>query len=95
MTEIEAVNYVKAEIDKTIDGYNIEIIGRKYDGMSIYIATIAVILKDDVIQPQTLVDIYEKIKNDSLDIEVIGTSKDIRDLKFEVLTLQAEITIGE
>lgn len=95
MTEIQAIDYIKTEVSKTISGFHIDVISRKYVGMSTYDATIAVILKDDVIIPQTLLDIYNKIKNDSLDIEVVGTSKDIKDLKFEVLTLQATIIIGE
>lgn len=94
MTELEAINYIKVEVDKSINGAVIDVISRRYDGMSIYSATIVVIVKDDSISPQTLLDLYEKIKNDSLDIEVVGTSKDIKDLKFEVLTLEANITIG-
>lgn len=93
MTELEAIEIIKTEVSKTINGFHIEVITRKYDGMSTYDATIVVILKDDVIGPQTLVDIYEKIKNNSLDIDVVGTSKDIKDLKFEVLTLEAKITL--
>lgn len=96
MTEIEAINIIDAEISKTVSGHKVVVVTRKYDGMSIYVASIAVIMKDNVITPQTLVDMYNKIKNDSLDgMNVIGTSKEIKDLSFEVLTIEAEITIGE
>ena len=95
MSEVEAIAYINTEVSKTVQASSTEVIARKYEGMSIYKATIVVIMDDDVLVPQTLIDLYNKIKNDSLDMNVVGTSKDIKDLTFEVLTIEAEITIGE
>jgi hypothetical protein len=94
MTELEAISIIKTEVEKTIGAFDVVVASRKYNGrMSIYDAQIAVVSKDDSIQPQTLVDLYEKIKNDSIEMEVLGTSLDVKDMKFEILTIEAEVTL--
>ena len=94
MTELEAIEIIRVEVEKSLDSFDIVVVSRQYNGrMSIYDAKIAVVAQAGLIKPQTLVDLYEKIKNDSIEMEVIGTSLDVKEMSFEVLTIEAEINL--
>jgi|GEM_PF-4143511 len=96
MTESEAISIIETEILKTIPSFKTNIVSRDFHSFSEYTATIAIILKEDVLTKQTLLDLYTKLKNDSItEIEISNTSINLNDLDFEVLTLSANITIGE
>lgn len=96
MTELEAISIIETEILKTIPSFKTKIVSRDFYSFSEYTATIAIILKEDLIQPQTLLDLYTKLKSDSItEIELNNTSINLNDLDFEVFTLSAKITIGD
>jgi len=94
MTETEIVNQIKTEIEKTIKGSKVEVIKRTFIGVSKYKATIAVIAKDQSFTPTILLSVITYfIENGNEKVEVLGTSRDLRDLDFEVLTIDAEINL--
>lgn len=96
MTEANAISIIKTEVAKTISSFDIDVISRNFEKCSEYIATIVVIFKDDSIQPQTFIDLRDKLMNDGItEIRFVNTQKDLKDMNFEVLTLEAEIFIGE
>ena len=97
MTELEAINILETEIKKTVTSFKIDVIARDYgDRCSEYTATIVAIVKDDLISTQTLKDIRDRLMNDGItEIMVVGTKKDLKDLSFEILTIEADILIGE
>jgi len=96
MSETDAISIIETEVKKSVNAASIVVVERRFEAMSIHKAKIAVIVKEDAIKEQTLLDLYNKIKNDSLDgINIEGTSKDIKDLSFEVLHIEVEITIGD
>jgi len=95
MTENEAKNIISTEIKKTIQSFTIDVISRDFIGCTKYTAKIVSIFKDDEITSKTLKDITDKFVDDGLtDFRIIGTSKDLRDLEYEILTIEANITIG-
>lgn len=96
MTELQAISIIETELDKTLNGYKIKVISREFYAFSEYSAQIVVIMKDEELLPQTLEDLYNKLKNDSItEIEIKSTNKDLKELDFEILSLEANITIGE
>lgn len=94
MTESEAINIIKLEVEKTIPAISIKVLERNFKGCSIYTATIMAYTKDGTIIEQTLKDIIYKITNDGItDIKVVGTKRDLNDVDFEILICEAEIII--
>ena len=94
MTESEIVEQIKTEIEKTIKGSTIEVIKRTFIGVSKYKATIAVIAKDKSFTPEIISSVITYfIEEGNEKVEVLGTSRDLRELDFEVLTIDAEINL--
>lgn len=73
------------------DGYKIETIQRdSSQRCSGYLATIVVIAKS--IPIQLMFDLQNKLHDDGItDIEVIGTQRDLREMDFEILKVEAQI----
>jgi len=94
MTEIEAKSIIETEVKKSVNSFNIDVVSRVFIGCTKYQADIVVILKDDVITHQTLKDLTDYIMNEGIEeLKIVGTKKDLRDLDFEILTIEAEIII--
>lgn len=91
MTEIEMLSEIKALVDPHIKGYQLAIIGRKIHTISKAMVTAAVICKEDAITPDLILDIFDYQQKNDEEIEFVETSKDIQDLKFDVIILQAKI----
>ena len=96
MTEEHAISIIETELKKTISSVKIDIIKRNFTECSEYIAVIVAIFKDDAVLQQTFTDLRDRFMSDGItEISIIGTVKDLQDLDFEILTLEAQITIGE
>jgi len=91
MTEDQFITNAKAIVDVHISGYSIEIISRKKESVSEMMVTAAVICKDRSITPALITDLIDYEINHDDEIELVETSKDLQDLTFEVIVLQAKI----
>lgn len=93
MTEIEVITRLKAELN-SINGLAFHIVDRNFDNRTSYIATIAVIVKDNVLTQDIIKSLITSLVDDGIDkIKVVGTQKRLDDLDFEVLTIEAEINL--
>lgn len=93
MSEAEVIDIIKAQCDKTLSGYSVVVLTRDATGVcSGYDAQIAVITKDGAISPRTVFDLQEHLHEAGVvDIRVQGTEKNIKDISFEFLKLEATI----
>ena len=91
MTEELFITNAKSILDARISGYSIEIIGRKKETASEMMVTAAVICKDKSVTPALITDLIDYEINHDDEFILVETSKDIQDLKFEVIILQAKI----
>ena len=93
MTEAAMKLTIKTILDTHMSNkYDLKIVGRKRESVSMFIVTAAVICKEDFVTQELMEDFVDhSIQNDD-SVELSETRIELSDLNFEVLLLEAEVT---
>jgi len=89
----EAIEKIKGSISLESDTYEIKLIKRKFIGISKYIAVIAVISKEGLIDDSAIDGIVTMIENGNDDFSIEETQVDMKDFSFDILLINAEINL--
>lgn len=89
----EAIEKIKDSISLDSDSYEIKLIKRKFDGISKYIAVIAVISKEGLIDDSVIEGIVAMIEDGNADFSIEETQVDMKDFSFDILLINAEINL--
>lgn len=89
----EAIEKIKDSISLDSDSYEIKLIKRKFDGISKYIAVIAVISKEGLIDDSVIEGIVTMIEDGNDDFSIEETQVDMKDFNFDILLINAEINL--
>jgi len=89
----EAIEKIKDSIPLDSNSYEIKLIKRKFNGISKYIAVIAVISKEGLIDDSVIKGIATMIEDGNDDFSIEGTQVDMKDFSFDILLINAEINL--
>ena len=89
----EAIEKIKDSISLDADAYEIKLIKRKFDGISKYIAVIAVISKEGLIDDSVIEGIVTMIEDGDDDFSIEESQVDMKDFNFDILLINAEINL--
>ena len=91
MNETTFLNDIKTIVSAYVQNYTIDIISRKYETASTMDVTIAVMFQDKSIDENIIKDLLNyQVQNDRYKIN-FETKKDLGNLDFEVILINAEI----
>lgn len=89
----EAIGKIKDSISLDADAYEIKLIKRRFQGISKYIAVIAVISKVGLIDDSVIEGIVTMIEGGNDDFSIEETQVDMKDFSFDILLINAEINL--
>jgi hypothetical protein len=89
----EAIEKIKDSISLDADAYEIKLIKRNFIGISKYIAVIAVISKEGLIDDSVIEGIVTMIENGDDEFSIEETQVDMKDFNFDILLINAEINL--
>ena len=89
----EAIGKIRDSISLDADAYEIKLIKRRFQGISKYIAVIAVISKEGLIDDDVIEGIVAMIEDGDDDFSIEETQVDMKDFNFDILLINAEINL--
>ena len=89
----EAIEKIKDSIPLDSNSYEIKLIKRKFNGISKYIAVIAVISKEGLIDGSVIKGIVTMIEDGNDDFSIEEAQVDMKDFSFDILLINAEINL--
>lgn len=94
MTEIEAIDKIKIEVEKTTKGYEVKVVQRDFTARAKYIATIGIICQEGVISQEVIQNMVNLcINGENDDMKINGTQINMKDLKYDVMLIDVEIVL--
>ena len=89
----EAIGKIRDSISLDADAYEIKLIKRRFQGISKYIAVIAILSKEGLIDDSVIEGIVTMIEDGNDDFSIEETQVDMKDFSFDILLINAEIDL--
>ena len=89
----EAIGKIRDSISLDADAYEIKLIKRRFHGISKYIAVIAILSKEGLIDDSVIEGIVTMIVNGDDNFSIEETQVDMKDFSYDILLINAEINL--